>query len=142
MRISDVRPYLKKLVFLSNKQHKPMLYIDRDYHKVPPLNVHYYIYKLKHDHYCQYITLRIIVNKHEFQQQQVKIQVLDFVSSVLPHERYTSIQKLRVLNELQVYVTARHRPTSSNQNANPLVMSRLFIKRRSEYNFHEFYINY
>ena len=30
LKISDVRPYLKRLILLSNKQHMPMLYYDKD----------------------------------------------------------------------------------------------------------------
>jgi hypothetical protein len=59
LKISDVRPYLKKLILLANKQHVPMLYIDRDF-KTPQPNVTYTIFHLKKDYHCPYVSLRII----------------------------------------------------------------------------------
>lgn len=43
LKIADVRQYLRKLILLSNKQHMPMLYYDKDLTKQQP-NVTYMLY--------------------------------------------------------------------------------------------------
>jgi len=60
-----------------------MLYYDKDLSKSQP-NVTYTIYQLKKDTYCQYVTLKIIASRPDFSFQEVKVQILDYVSSALP----------------------------------------------------------
>jgi hypothetical protein len=60
IKISDVRYYLRKLILLSNKQHMPMLYFDKDINKEKQHFVTYTLYHIKRDLYCPYVTLKII----------------------------------------------------------------------------------
>jgi hypothetical protein len=101
LKISDVRQYLRKLILLSNKQHMPMLYYDKDLSK-QQLNVTYMVYQMKKDSYCKYVTIKITAQRPDYNSQEVKVQILDFVSSALPHERSISVSKLDILGELNI----------------------------------------
>jgi len=57
---------------------------------------------MKNDSYCHYLSLKIIAQRPDYNYQEVKVQILDFVSSALPQDRSISVSKLVVLCEITI----------------------------------------
>jgi len=78
LKIQDGKQYFNKIVILANNLTQPMLYVANDYNRVISSNVWYMIYRIKKDSHCKYVTLRIMSERADEENDAVLVQVLDF----------------------------------------------------------------
>ncbi len=127
-KIQDGKQYFNKIVILANNLTQPMLYVANDYNRVVSSKVWYMIYRIKRDTQCKYVSLRIMSEKADEENDAVLVQVLEFAMAKQPHERMINLAKLEVLSE-QIIIVPLHQILRNRQNQIPLDMSCLHINR-------------
>lgn len=95
--IDKMRHFLKKLIFLTNKQHVPTLFMAVDISNFYCLDVWHCIYKLHKDKDCPFLALRIIQIKSDFLTQTFRIQILESLYSGSIHERLIALEKIKII---------------------------------------------
>jgi hypothetical protein len=106
------------MIFLVNKQGKPMIFLTKEY---CAKNIQYVVYHIKQDCNYPWVSLRIILSRPRNGRQNVVIQAMDFVDSALPSERHIQLKKLTVAASLQLdVVSLRHQRKSHTSILNSL----------------------
>jgi hypothetical protein len=72
-KIQDGKQYFNKIVILANNLTQPMLYVANDYNRVVSSKVWYMIYRIKRDTQCKYVTLRIMSEKADEENDAVLV---------------------------------------------------------------------
>jgi hypothetical protein len=131
---------LKKLVFLTNKQHVPTLFMAVDLSNFPNTDVWHCLYKLNKDRECPFVALRVIRLRSDFQTQTFKIQILDSLYSGSIHERLIALSKIMVIEDANIVCPRLGKTYHFDEF--PFDLKNLLIRRRSRDSFRDFVIHY